>query len=105
VVVKEDNQVMSPVWLFLAMGNREVQLQTSIQVVTARKRGELRSWGCKTLEVSSGGTRECSLHVVSLVLSGNIRFQEEEGAATVLHNKKQESRLEQPLGLIWVGCD
>jgi hypothetical protein len=58
--------------------------------------------GC--VEVGSRGTSECSLQVVALVLLGKIQFQEEESVAAVLRQRKQESRREQLLELIWVGC-
>jgi hypothetical protein len=39
------------------------------------------------------------------LLPGKILFQEEEGVAAVLRQRKQESRREELLELIRVGCD
>jgi hypothetical protein len=41
----------------------------------------------------------------SFGVAGKIWFQEEQGVAAVLQQRKEESRREQLLELIWVGCD
>jgi hypothetical protein len=45
-------------------------------------------------------TRECSLQVVAMMLLEKIRFQEEEGVAAVLQQRKEESRRGQLLKLV-----